>query len=388
MVPHAYGEQSAFERLLLLIATLVQYPGIGSTESIATSSGTSADTTHDAFENIQVQMQTIAKACDIDLPNYSVHTLRKDLKTLRQYGILDRRMYRWGYYLGTGAMSRDELQTVLQSLSSHAKSQGNPNVRRIFETLEQRLRGLNLELEGQLFYPVRTQLDRSIVYADPDEMMKKGQYRRTLFHQLTAVETAIAQGQVVELYRQRDPYSTISTGHVQVYPLQLIYADIAWYLLYEHQGTHHLVLNRVDRLSDYLKVIDATGRGIAAQQQSLQIAHKLLDNGWGLFLGNPEEQVQERSGQLELIDVWVKFFPPVMDFILEGDRRHFRQEVRKRSKGGEIYVDYQIKLPKRSLNEFCYWVHRFMNHAQIMAPPFLAEQHRQAAIDLVQRYKS
>jgi len=388
MVPHAYGEQSAFERLLLLIATLVQYPGIGSTESIATSSGTSADTTHDAFENIQVQMQTIAKACDIDLPNYSVHTLRKDLKTLRQYGILDRRMYRWGYYLGTGAMSRDELQTVLQSLSSHAKSQGNPNVRRIFETLEQRLRGLNLELEGQLFYPVRTQLDRSIVYADPDEMMKKGQYRRTLFHQLTAVETAIAQGQVVELYRQRDPYSTISTGHVQVYPLQLIYADIAWYLLYEHQGTHHLVLNRVDRLSDYLKVIDATGRGIAAQQQSLQIAHKLLDNGWGLFLGDPEEQVQERSGQLELIDVWVKFFPPVMDFILEGDRRHFRQEVRKRSKGGEIYVDYQIKLPKRSLNEFCYWVHRFMNHAQIMAPPFLAEQHRQAAIDLVQRYKS
>ena len=388
MVPHAYGEQSAFERLLLLIATLVQYPGIGSTESIATSSGTSADTTHDAFENIQVQMQTIAKACDIDLPNYSVHTLRKDLKTLRQYGILDRRMYRWGYYLGTGAMSRDELQTVLQSLSSHAKSQGNPNVRRIFETLEQRLRGLNLELEGQLFYPVRTQLDRSIVYADPDEMMKKGQYRRTLFHQLTAVETAIAQGQVVELYRQRDPYNTISTGHVQVYPLQLIYADIAWYLLYEHQGTHHLVLNRVDRLSDYLKVIDATGRGIAAQQQSLQIAHKLLDNGWGLFLGNPEEQVQERSGQLELIDVWVKFFPPVMDFILEGDRRHFRQEVRKRSKGGEIYVDYQIKLPKRSLNEFCYWVHRFMNHAQIMAPPFLAEQHRQAAIDLVQRYKS
>jgi len=388
MVPHAYGEQSAFERLLLLIATLVQYPGIGSTESIATSSGTSADTTHDAFENIQVQMQTIAKACDIDLPNYSVHTLRKDLKTLRQYGILDRRMYRWGYYLGTGAMSRDELQTVLQSLSSHAKSQGNPNVRRIFETLEQRLRGLNLELEGQLFYPVRTQLDRSIVYADPDEMMKKGQYRRTLFHQLTAVETAIAQGQVVELYRQRDPYSTINTGHVQVYPLQLIYADIAWYLLYEHQGTHHLVLNRVDRLSDYLKVIDATGRGIAAQQQSLQIAHKLLDNGWGLFLGDPEEQVQERSGQLELIDVWVKFFPPVMDFILEGDRRHFRQEVRKRSKGGEIYVDYQIKLPKRSLNEFCYWVHRFMNHAQIMAPPFLAEQHRQAAIDLVQRYKS
>jgi predicted DNA-binding transcriptional regulator YafY len=381
-MPHAYTEQSAFERLLLLIATLVQHPGIG------TPNSTSSDATHDAFEAIQTQMHTVAQNCGVNLPTYSVHTLRKDLKTLRQYGILDRRMYRWGYYLGTGAMSREQLQTALQSLAAHAKSQGNPNVRQTLATLEQRLRGLNLELEGQLFYPVRTQLDRAIVYADPDEMMSKGQYRHTLFHQLTAVETAIAQGQVIEIHRERDPYSKTHTGRIQVYPLQLIYADIAWYLLYEHRETHHLVINRVDRLSDYLKVINVNSRGIAAQQKSLHVAHKLLSNGWGLFLGQPEEQAQERSGQLELTEVWVKFFPPVMDFILEGDRRHPRQEVRKRSKGGSAYVDYKIKLPPRSLNEFSYWVHRFMNHAQIIAPQSLAEQHYQAAVDLVRRYES
>jgi len=32
---------------------------------------------------------------------------------LRRYGILDRQMYRWGYYLGTGALRRDELQVAL-----------------------------------------------------------------------------------------------------------------------------------------------------------------------------------------------------------------------------------------------------------------------------------
>jgi len=42
-------------------------------------------------------------------------TLRKDLETLRRYGILDRQMYRWGYYLGTGALRRDELQVAFNA---------------------------------------------------------------------------------------------------------------------------------------------------------------------------------------------------------------------------------------------------------------------------------
>lgn len=381
-MPFAYSQQSAFERLLLLIATFVQYPGIGSAQVNA------LDPPCGAFEAIQKKMQAIAQTCDIDLPLYSAHTLRKDLKTLRKYGILERRMYRWGYYLGTGAMNRDELQTALQSLAAHAKSQGDPTVRRVFQTLEQRLRGLNLESSGQLFYPVRTQLDRAIVYADPEEMMNKGQYRHTLFHQFVALETAISQGQVVKLYRQQNPYSHVNTGYIQVYPLQLIYVDIAWYLLYENQSTRHLEIERVDRFSDSLTVVESTGRGLLAQQQSLQTAHKLLSNGWGLYLGNALEQSKELAGQLDYVDVWVKFFPPVMNFILEGDRRHPKQKVEKRTKGKEVYVNYKIKLPARSLNEFCYWVHRFMHYAQIIAPQSLVEQHHQAALALVKRYET
>ena len=381
-MPSAYSEQSAFERLLLLIATFVQYPGIGSPKPEA------LDPSYDAFGDIQAKMQVIAQTCNIDLPIYSPHTLRKDLKTLRKYGILDRRMYRWGYYLGTGAMSRDELRTTFQSLAAHAKSQRDPNVRQVFQTLEQRLRGLNFESAGQLFYPVRTQLDRAIVYADPEEMMNKGHYRHTLFHQLIALETAIFKGQVIKLYRQRDLYSQITTGYIQVYPLQLIYVDIAWYLLYEDRSTQHLEVERVDRFSDYLRVVDPEGRGLPAQQQSLKTAHRLLSNGWGLYLGNAAEQSEERAGQINYVEVWVKFFPPVINFILEGNRRHPRQKVKKHTKGEEIYVDYKIKLPARSLNEFCYWVNRFMHYAQIIEPQSLVEQHYQAALALVKRYET
>ncbi|MHC5827074.1 MAG: hypothetical protein ACYT04_67180 [Nostoc sp.] len=32
------------------------------------------------------------------------------------------------------------------------------------------------------------------------------------------------------------------------------------------------------------------------------------------------------------------------------------------------YVDYIVKLPERSLEEFCRWVYRFMGNAQFMSP--------------------
>lgn len=377
---HSYTDGQAFERLMVLIATLVQHPGIGASD-VTESEGKE----HDAMEPIVAQMQRVAESLGIELPTYSVHTLRKDLKTLRQYGILERRMYRWGYYLGTGAMTREELQLALQALASQSQHQGDPQAKQVYQTIERRLRGFNLELQGQLFYPVRIQLNRSIVYTDPEEMMRLGQYRKTLFHQLESVEAAIIQGQGLEIYRRHDPYGTVGVGALQVYPLQLIYSEIAWYLLYESVDTGHLAVERVDRLSEEVQFVRAQGRGIEVQQSRLELAHQLLRNGWGLYLGNIEEQLQERSGQIDVVKVVVRFFPPVTNFILEGERRHLRQTIRQGAKGA--YVDYTIELPPRSLNEFCRWVYRFMYCAKILAPADLAEKHRQGALKLVQQYE-
>jgi hypothetical protein len=282
-------------------------------------------------------------------------------------------------------MTREQLQLALQALHSQAKHQGDPQAKQVYWAIERRLRGLNLELQGQLFYPVRTQLNRSIVYTDPEEMMRLGQYRKTLFHQLESVEAAIIQGQGIEIYRRHDPYGTVGVGALQVYPLQLIYSDIAWYLLYESLDNGHLAIERVDRLSEELRIIEAQGRGIAVQQNCLELAHQLLANGWGLYLGEPDEQLQERLGNLDLVTVVVRFFPPVTAFILEGERRHPRQQMRQGLKGA--YVDYTIELPPRSMNEFCRWVYRFMYCAKILAPADLVEKHRQAALKLVQQYE-
>lgn len=388
-VSHPYAERVSFERLMLLIATLLKNPGIGSPDLANVNS----DKQHDALTQVRISLQQLALKCGIELPeDYpAIPTLRKDLETLRRYGILERRMYRWGYYLGTGAMSGTELKVAFNALASQAKFQGDPQLRRICEILSKRLRGLDMELQGSFFYPVRQHLNRAIVYTDPEEMVTQGENRNTLFHQLPVLETAISQGQTIEISRSSDLYGNNRIGLLQVVPLQLIYHDIAWYLLYENYENGHLAIGRLNRFKNYCKPLNhGLGRGLEAQKNSLNKAYQLLENGWGLYLGEPLEQQLELQGQLEFLTVKVRFFPPVTAFIQEGELRHLKQKIIPGSKneitGNLSYVDYQITLPPRSIDEFSLWVYRYMHSAQVISPPHLVEKHHQAAHALLSQY--
>jgi hypothetical protein len=385
-VTHPYTDLQAFERLMLLIATFVRYPGVGSSDfndSIDTKSGGDRD----ALTEVSMRLQEVARDCGIDLPAYSTHTLRKDLRTLRHYNILDNRMYRWGYYLGTGAMSLVELQVAFNALSSQAKYQQDPRVNKIYQILMRRLRRLNLA--DEFAYPVRSQINRAIIYTDPQEMMADSKYRDTLFERLEQLETAIIRGQAIELYRSRNPYQKGATEYLKIYPLQLVYSDIAWYLLHENYQNGHLAVSRLDRFTDHFKQVGERERGLTLQRQSLQVAHQLLEAGWGLYLGEAEEQRLERLGQLDFANVTVRFFPEVIGFIQEGEKRHKSQKIslgQKTPDGQPSYLDYSLKLPPRSLAEFSRWVYRFMGGAQFLTPKEWVEKHKQAAQELLARY--
>ena len=384
--PHPYSEISAFRRLMLLIATLTGNPGIGGADPNRQSLGEH----HNALLEVRNQLLEVAKQCNTDISTCSIPTLRKDLSVLKHWGILNDRMYRWGYFLGTGVMTPAELQVALNALYSQAKYQRDPQVSQIYETISRRLHGVCVKDEG--IYPVRTQLDRVIIQTDPEEMMLRGQYRNTLFHQLSQIEAAILQGQALELYHCHHRYSSAKPRYIQVYPLQLIYSDIAWYLLHEDYRSGHLAIVRIDRFSEYCKVLDLPGRGLTAQRKSLRQAHRLLETGWGLYLGNDQEQQLEQHGELPFIPVTVRFFPPVIEFILEGEYRHSSQKI-KVGTGDPVtdqlqFVDYSVKLPPRSLKAFSQWVNRFMESAIILEPSELAEKHQQSAKILCDRYRT
>jgi hypothetical protein len=379
---YGYAEPSAFERLMLLIATLVQHPGVGGSGKEVPKNNKHRD----ALQEVLISLQKVAHAQGFLPPQCSVHTLRKDLETLRYWGILEQRMYRWGYYLGTGGLNRKELQAALNALACQAIAQQDPQMSKIYHTVSRKLKGM--ELSGDLFYPVRTQLDRVIIHTEPEELIAKGLHKYTLFHALPVVEKAILRGEAIEIYHNRNPYAEVQPRYFSVYPLQLIYSDIAWYLLHEDINNGHLAVTRVDRLSDHCRILEFESRDITSQRNSLKVAHRLLESGWGIYLGNNEEQKLECSNQLQFAKVTVRFFPPVLDFILEGERRHPSQKIRKGAKAnGKLpYVDYTVQLPPRSFNSFSQWIYRFMGQAKVLDPPELVEKHRKAAQELIDRY--
>ncbi|MCG8361826.1 MAG: hypothetical protein MJA27_00675 [Pseudanabaenales cyanobacterium] len=70
----------------------------------------------------------------------------------------------------------------------------------------------------------------------------------------------------------------------------------------------------------------------------------------------------------------------------QGECRHPTQKIRKGKRSKGPYIDYTVDLPGRSLNEFCLWGYRFRNAAKILTPPELAERHYKAALNVVQSY--
>lgn len=378
---HAYSDRKSFDRLMLLIATFLKYPSVGSAEATQKNN----DQPHDALAAVKFQLEQVAQELGFELNNSAIPTIRKDLVTLRKYGILNKRMYRWGYYLGTGAMTKEELSMALNALASLAEYQRSPQIIRMYASLVKRLQGFDAEDNSKLLYPVRSQINHLIVTTDLEDRLKQkqAQNQHTLFDSLATVERAILDGQAIEIYRHSDPYAQ-NTGEAKVYPLQLLYHDIAWYLLYENCDTSHFVIVRVDRLSDQCLIIPSQIRGLQAQKQSLETAHQLLANGWGLNLGNLEDQIQERQSTLEFETVRVRFFAPVIQFIEEGTYRHPSQKIDASRKPDSI--DLQVSLPPRSLSEFSRWVNRFMDQAIVLSPKNLVNQQAEAAQRLAKLY--
>jgi len=370
---------------MLLLATLVHEPGVGSADTSALGPGRH----HDALEAVRARLLQRARAWHFELPYCSPATLRKDLETLRHYGILERRMYRWGYYLGTGAIRDEELPVVLDALALQARSLGDPQARRTDRRLRKRLRGLDAERNGRLFYPVRQQLDRAVVYTDSEQMWAAGEYQNNLFHRWDELTEAIGTGSAIELSRASDPYAQGQVGRMRLFPLQLIYREVAWYLIYETEPPGHLAVARVDRFHNYLHGLGKQ-RDRDEQARRLRQAHQLLLQGWGLFLGSPEQQQAELQGELSFETVTVRFFPPAIAFLQEGKRRHPTQRLRTvpdGTTGAAQHLDYTVRLPPRSLPEFSLWVYRFMDKARVRQPDHLVQAHAQAARTLAAHYR-
>ncbi|NJN76804.1 MAG: WYL domain-containing protein [Synechococcaceae cyanobacterium RL_1_2] len=382
---HPYSDRGTFERLLILIATLARHPGIGCPDPDQDR----RDKHHNALALVQHQWEQVAQALypDGDAPTPpSTPTIERDLKLLKQYGILQPRMYRWGYYLGTGALSSDELRMALNAIETMGQDQGDSTYRQVHQRLTQRLKGFQFN-HGDAHYPVHRNLNQPVSWTDPQEMIEKGEVTHNLFQALPQVEQAILQSQALCLYRRKAMYDATHLGAIAVWPLQIVYYNIGWYLLYQNCHDDGLVIGRIDRFGEQIDRLSQT-RSLEEQRQNLARGHQLLHLGWGLKLGNAQEQRLELERKLPLLDIKIRFVPPGSKFIIEAVKRHPTQTLdispTKGPDGEPTHVDFRIKLPPRSLDEFHLWMVKYGAAAQVLSPPVLKEKHAQWVQSLAQ----
>jgi predicted kinase len=263
------GERPVFTRTLTLLRHLLQVP-------FDHQSGTPL-----AAHLIQ-QQQEIPGAY---LPSESA-TLRKDLeKLLTPYGFRSRNAnVRHGYALGTALLSAPRLREVHAVVRDAVVRLEDPTAQDLLSELEERLRWGGVAVERQP--PVRAFANRSIISAElvrPDALANRQQAEQ--------LETAIVERRrlVLERYRHASRFPDSPDGELRVWPLQLLFHNIGWYLVYELDAIGRpeglIRSERLDRLA--LRHSESRNRRSEDEHaRSLERLQRLLRACGGIYFGD------------------------------------------------------------------------------------------------------
>jgi hypothetical protein len=227
------GDAPVFQRVFTLLRHLLQQP-------FDREAGTALP------EHLIRQIEVIPGAY---LPGEAA-TLRKDLeKLLTPYGFRSRNdNVRHGYAIGTALLSAHRLREIHGVVSQAAGRLADPTAQDLLTELEQRLHWGGIAVDTST--PVRAFANRSIVSSAlvrPDSLAAE--------RQAELLETAIVERRRVELERYASvaSFPDSPTGSFRAWPLQLLFHNIGWYLVYETDNVGReeglIRTERLDRLA-------------------------------------------------------------------------------------------------------------------------------------------
>ena len=213
-------------------------------------------------------------------------TLRKDLeKLLTPYGFRHRNdNVRHGYAIGTALLSAHRLREIHGVVSQAAGRLADPTSQDLLRELEQRLAWGGITVDGTA--PVRAFANRSIVSSAlvrPDSLAAE--------RQAEALETAIVERRRIELerYASVGSFADSPNGSFRVWPLQLLFHNIGWYLVFEEDaigtGVGLIRSERIDRLA-LRRSERGNRRSDEAHSQALRRLELLLHHSGGIYFGN------------------------------------------------------------------------------------------------------
>ena len=255
-------------------------------------------------------------------------TLRKDLeKILTPYGFRNRNdNVRHGYCLGTAVLPAARLQELHNVLRQSAGRLADPSAQNLLAELDERLGWAGISADGVA--PVRSYARHAVVDTKLVRRDSLAAPRRA-----DPIEAAIVEHRrvLLERYPGVGSFADSPAGELRVWPLQLIFHNVGWYLLYEEdQVGHEQGLIRSERL-DRLALRSSDGglrRSPEEHSAALTRLERLLHHSGGIYFGGDLEQqlaiaspsAQRRSQAL----VTLRFCcaPWAFAFIREGLQRY------------------------------------------------------------------
>jgi len=257
-------------------------------------------------------------------------TLRKDLeKLLTPYGFRARHdNVRHGYSLGTALLSPSRLLELRNVVEQAAGRLADPSAQDLLTELDRRLDWAGISQDDAT--PVRryarhTLVDSTLVRRDSLATPQRAEQ----------IESAIVEHRRVHLQRfsGMGRFADSPEGYLRVWPLQLIFHNVGWYLIYEedHIGQEHGLIRseRLDRLS--LSTTRSRGdlrRSSEDHRATLQRLEQLLHLSGGIYFGDDlEQQMALSSGSIQrgkpaLVTLRFCCAPWAFAFIREGLQRY------------------------------------------------------------------
>lgn len=331
-------------------------------------------------------------------------TLRKDIeRVLTPYGFRSRNdNVCHGYALGAAVLSAPRLREIHNVVAQSAKRLGDPTAQDLLAELDERLRWGGVLADDDI--PVRVFANRSIVHPD---LVRADSLANPL--QAEKLEDAIAANQrvVLERFSQAAQFDDSATGELRVWPLQLVFHNIGWYLAYEEDAVGRecglIRTERLDRLA--LRQVDAGFvRPAEARRQGVERLSRLMEMSGGIYFGDEIKaqlelcQDDRELARAQLVTVRFSCKPWVYLFLREGLQRYplaqmrlsrplpgdkWRQQaaapfVLAPIKGAEHPYPVEIDLPRWTVDrdvDFRRWLFGYGEGIKLESPVALAEEH-------------
>ena len=344
---HTYSDSDAFLRLMTIIRCLVHSP---------------------CFRYEEEEDKTVQEIFFESLKEYIVgfsqDTLRKDIqRVLHPYKILPNHTMKRAYFIGNAILNKHELVQVYKFFRSHAKVLDDPIALSIYEGIEKKLELSQIlrpkkikksdsqesgESESQdstkpdsedctYDYPVRAIANSPGI--DLEKLQPGAAYKK-----LDQLTEAILSGQLLELVRFAHTGRHLNDPHLnqlfQVWPLQIVFSKIGWYLGYETKGGTADKLFRFERLDRfYIDRLLSENRDIKEQKAALSKLEKLYQSSYSLFLGNSVEEQQkylnpkQRSSVEIKVEIWCQ--ESIFNFLSERTKRLPNNQIKFSTRSGK-----------------------------------------------------